>query len=109
MFSRTIDLLGHELHDRLQESFVVIIGLGGVGSHVVTALARAGVRRFRIVDGDVITRSSLNRHATAVAADVGRSKVEVLEEWLKRLDQNIEVEVVQEFASTETFDSLLKG
>lgn len=109
MFSRTIDLLGQEGHDRIQGSFVVVLGLGGVGSHVVTALARAGIRRFRVVDADVVTWSSLNRHATAVAADVGRPKTEVLEDWLKRLDPNIEVEAVREFAATETFDSLLLG
>lgn len=109
MFSRTIDLLGQDGHDRLRGSFVVVIGLGGVGSHVVTAMARAGVRRFRIVDGDVVTRSSLNRHATVVAADVGRPKTDVLEDWLTRLDSDIGVEAVQEFAATENFDSILRG
>lgn len=109
MFARTIDLLGQEGHDRLRESLVVVIGLGGVGSHVVTAMARAGIRRIRVVDADVVTRSSLNRHATAVAADVGRPKTEVLEEWLIRLDPEIEVEAMQEFAAAENFDSLLRG
>lgn len=109
MFSRTIDLLGREGHDRLRKSRVVVVGLGGVGSHVVTALARAGVHRFRLVDADVVTRSSLNRHATALAADVGRPKTEVLEDWLVRLDPEIDVEGVQEFAASENFNSILRG
>lgn len=109
MFSRTIDLLGQDSHDRLRESLVVVVGLGGVGSHVVTAMARAGIRRFRIVDADVVTRSSLNRHATAVGADVGRPKTEVLEEWLLCLDPEIEVETVPVFAAAENFDSLLQS
>ena len=55
MFARTIDLLGEEGFSQLRESFVVVVGLGGVGSHTVVGLARAGVGRLRIVDADRVT------------------------------------------------------
>ena len=52
------------------------MGLGGVGSHCVSALARSGVSRIRLVDFDQVTLSSLNRHALATLSDVGTPKVE---------------------------------
>lgn len=61
---------------KLRDSFVVVVGLGGVGSHCAAALARSGVGRIRVVDFDQVTLSSLNRHAVATLADVGSSKVE---------------------------------
>jgi len=54
---------------------VCILGLGGVGSHCAIALARSGIGALRLVDFDRVTVSSLNRHACATLADVGRTKV----------------------------------
>lgn len=59
----------------VRASFVVVVGLGGVGSHCVSALARSGVGRIRVIDFDQVSLSSLNRHALATLADVGTSKV----------------------------------
>ena len=53
----------------------MVAGLGGVGSHLVIALARSGVKKIRIIDFDRITLNSLNRHAFATRLDVGLSKV----------------------------------
>ena len=47
------------------DSFVIIFGIGGVGGHVLSALARAGVHHIRIIDFDRVSLSSLNRHAFA--------------------------------------------
>lgn len=109
MHKRTIELLGATGHRRLQSSFVVVVGLGGVGSHAVAALARAGVGRFRIVDSDTVSPSSLNRHAVAVRADIGRLKTDVTAEWLHRLDPSISVEALPMFAAEETADTILAG
>jgi tRNA threonylcarbamoyladenosine dehydratase len=64
--------------DRLRGAFVVVVGLGGVGSHCTAALARSGVARLRLIDFDQVTLSSLNRHAVATLADVGMPKVQCL-------------------------------
>jgi tRNA A37 threonylcarbamoyladenosine dehydratase len=53
---------------------VVVVGLGGVGSHAVNMLVRSGVARVRLIDFDQVTLSSLNRHALAAVRDVGQSK-----------------------------------
>ena len=69
---------------KLRRSFVVVVGLGGVGSHATTALARSGVTKIRLIDFDQVTLSSLNRHAVATLADVGTPKVHCMR---KRLEQ----------------------
>ncbi len=63
---------------KVREAVVVVVGCGGVGSHCTAALARSGVARIRLVDFDNVSLSSLNRHAVATLADVGRPKVRVL-------------------------------
>ncbi|KJZ75206.1 hypothetical protein HIM_05400 [Hirsutella minnesotensis 3608] len=64
--------------DKLRDSFVVVVGCGGVGSHCTAALARSGVSKIRLIDFDQVTLSSLNRHAVATLADVGIPKVQCL-------------------------------
>lgn len=78
MFRRTIDLLGEEGFERLRSSFVMVAGLGGVGSHAAVALARAGVGRLRLVDFDEVSVSSLNRHGVALREHVGINKAAVM-------------------------------
>ena len=74
----------------LRSSFIVVIGLGGVGSHCTAALARSGVSHIRLIDFDQVTLSSLNRHSVATLADVGTPKVacvrkrfEAITPWVK--------------------------
>ncbi|THX47574.1 hypothetical protein D6C77_10483 [Aureobasidium pullulans] len=69
---------------KLRNAFIIIVGVGGVGSHAAAALARSGAGRLRIIDFDQVTLSSLNRHAVATLADVGTPKVHCLR---KRLEQ----------------------
>ncbi|CAM1506300.1 Fc.00g059410.m01.CDS01 [Cosmosporella sp. VM-42] len=68
--------------EKLRNSFVVVVGVGGVGSHCVAALARSGVSKIRLVDFDQVSLSSLNRHAVATLADVGTPKVQCLQRRL---------------------------
>ncbi|WYZ39404.1 hypothetical protein EsH8_III_001318 [Colletotrichum jinshuiense] len=63
---------------KLRNSFVIVVGCGGVGSHCTAALARSGVSKIRLIDFDQVTLSSLNRHAVATLADVGIPKVQCL-------------------------------
>ena len=78
---------------------VVVVGLGGVGSHAAQLLVRGGVRRLRLVDFDQVTLSSLNRHATAVRWDVGTPKARALKAALLRIAPEAVIE-----ARVELFD-----
>src|SRR5512137_823124 len=106
-FSRTAAYFGPEGMARLQSATVAVFGLGGVGSHAACALARNGIGGLRLVDFDTITWSSLNRHAVANAADVGRPKTEVLARALADINPSLRLRAHQEFFAQETRDQLL--
>ncbi len=63
--SRTAMLLGREAVERLEQATVAVFGLGGVGSYTAEALARAGVGRLILVDGDTVSDSNRNRQLIA--------------------------------------------
>ncbi|KUI55977.1 tRNA threonylcarbamoyladenosine dehydratase 2 [Cytospora mali] len=71
--------------DKLRNSFVIVVGCGGVGSHATAAFARSGVSKLRLIDFDQVTLSSLNRHAVATLADVGLPKVQCLQKRLRAI------------------------
>ena len=77
--TRTSSFLTSTGLSKLRSAFVVIIGLGGVGSHCTSALVRSGVSRIRLIDFDQVTLSSLNRHSVATLADVGTPKVQCMQ------------------------------
>jgi tRNA threonylcarbamoyladenosine dehydratase len=85
VFSRNKSFFGDEGFLEIRNSFIVVVGLGGVGSHAAHMLARSGVGAMRVVDFDQVSLSSLNRHAVAKLSDVGRPKAEVLQKHLSQI------------------------
>jgi tRNA A37 threonylcarbamoyladenosine dehydratase len=94
--ARTAVFLGEAGLSKLRNSFVVVVGLGGVGSHAAAALARSGVGKIRVVDFDQVTLSSLNRHAVAGLEDVGGSKVECFRKRMEGVVPWCKVDAVRE-------------
>lgn len=76
--SRTRRLLGDSAADALSEKHVLVLGLGGVGGYVAEFLARCGVGKLTLVDGDQLAVSNLNRQLPALRSTVGKSKAEVM-------------------------------
>lgn len=108
-FSRNRQFFGEEAQARIEKAFVVVIGVGGVGSHAAHMLARAGVARLRIVDFDNVSLSSLNRHAVATRADVGTPKVVALKRALAAIVPSCSVEAIQAVFDASRADELLGG
>jgi len=77
-FVRNDQFFGEDGQSKVFASRVIVVGVGGVGSHCAVTLARSGVGAIRLVDFDRVTVSSLNRHASAVRSDVGIPKVSSL-------------------------------
>lgn len=92
---------------KLRNSFIVVVGLGGVGSHCVAALARSGVSRIRIIDFDQVTLSSLNRHALATLADVGTPKVYCVRKRLEQITPWTRIDTRNELLSSQSMEALL--
>ena len=107
--TRTTSFLGSGGFSLLRDSFIVIVGLGGVGSHCASALARSGVSKLRLIDFDQVTLSSLNRHAVATLADVGTSKVDCMRKRLQAVVPWVKWECFNEVWKQEQGARLLEG
>lgn len=83
------------MQERLHKARVAIIGLGGIGTWVVQGLALAGVRNFTLIDPDVVELSNLNRQCLFNVADVGLSKVHVVEQKLHAIESEISVRAIE--------------
>ncbi|KAI5282900.1 hypothetical protein KEM54_002498 [Ascosphaera aggregata] len=92
---------------KLRDSFVIVVGVGGVGSHATTALARSGVSRLRIIDFDQVTLSSLNRHAVATLADVGSPKVRTMQKRLMQIAPWVKIDARDELFGKNQAERLL--
>lgn len=90
-FARTELIFGEAGMQRLQSARVAVFGVGGVGGHLVQALARAGVGHITVIDDDVVSVSNINRQAVAMDSTVGRPKVEVIAEQVKDINPACEV------------------
>lgn len=94
-------ILGQERLDVLASSRVLVLGLGGVGSNCVEALARGGVGELVLVDRDVVQPSNINRQAVAYHSTIGRAKTDVMEEIVHDINPDCRVTTVHQFLSKE--------
>ena len=76
---RTHILVGDEGLQKLNNANVLVAGLGGVGSYVVEALARAGIGSLTIIDNDTVNLSNINRQLPALNSTIGKLKTVVIE------------------------------
>ncbi|KAL8278796.1 hypothetical protein RQP46_008865 [Phenoliferia psychrophenolica] len=100
---------GEEGLAKIRNSFVVVVGLGGVGSATAVMLVRSGVRKIRLIDFDQVSLSSLNRHATATLAQVGTPKVTSCADAFEAIAPWVEVDPRIELFGKDTADELLGG
>ncbi|MBF8794610.1 ThiF family adenylyltransferase [Pseudomonas monteilii] len=85
----------------LHEARVMIVGCGGIGSALCMLLAGAGVRKFSLIDGDVVEESNLNRQLYWALEDVGKYKVDVLRRVLESRFVDVSVKCLKGFPSID--------
>lgn len=94
-------ITGEDSMQKLNDAHVMVVGMGGVGSFAAEFIARAGVGRMTIVDGDEVDPTNRNRQLCALKSTEGKSKVHYMAERLKDINPEIKLEVVEEFLSPE--------
>jgi tRNA threonylcarbamoyladenosine dehydratase len=99
--SRTKLLIGETALLNLACSHVMVVGLGGVGSYAAEFIARSGVGKMTIIDGDVVDPTNRNRQLPALATNHGQSKALIMEERLKAINPELELKVIREFVNPE--------
>jgi tRNA A37 threonylcarbamoyladenosine dehydratase len=97
IFARNRLLWGEEAQQRLRHSHVALAGLGGVGSYVAEALARAGIGALTLADHDRVELSNLNRQLPALLSSLGRSKVDAVGERIAAINPACRLRLLIEF------------
>lgn len=100
-FGGTRRLYGHSEVDILRASHVCVVGIGGVGSWVVEALARTGVGELTLIDMDDVCVTNINRQIHALNGTVGQSKIEVMAERVKLINPECKVNLIDDFISPD--------
>ena len=100
-------LYGDQALDVLQGKHVVVVGIGGVGSWAVEALARSGVGKLTLIDLDHVSESNLNRQIHAQESTLGMAKVQAMAERIAAYAPTCQVTLIDDFLEPENIDLLL--
>lgn len=95
IFSRTERLIGKDALRKLQNSNIIIFGLGGVGSYTAEALARSGIGKMTVVDKDTVDITNINRQLYALRSTVGKPKAEVAKARILDINPECEITAIQ--------------
>lgn len=101
-FDRNIRAFGGDIQAVLGDLRIAIVGCGGTGSAVAEQLVRLGVRRFYLFDPDRLTVSNITRVYGSYPEDIGRPKVEVIADHLRRIATDSDVATYQAMITQET-------
>lgn len=100
-------LLGKQGLERLRNSNILVVGVGGVGAYAAEMLVRAGIGKMTIADSDTVSESNINRQLIALHSTVGRVKTDVLAERLKDINPELQLTVIPEYIKDEKTDEIL--
>lgn len=107
--NRTETLIGKENIRKLQNSNVIVFGLGGVGSYAVEGLVRSGIQNICIVDKDIVDITNINRQLVADIETIGRNKVDVQEERILRINKTAKVIKINKFVKKDNIEEIMKS
>lgn len=105
--TRTELLFGAEKLEKLHNSRVLVVGLGGVGAYAAESICRTGVGKMTIVDGDKVTPGNRNRQLLALTSTHGRRKAEIMANRLLDINPDLQLTVVDDFIRDEKIALLL--
>ena len=100
-------LYGMTAAARIRAAHVVVVGIGGVGSWTVEALARSGVGQLTLVDLDHIAESNINRQVHALETTLGQAKVQAMRERIALINPACQVHCIEEFVDADNWLQLL--
>lgn len=96
MFDRTISLIGNDNYQKLKNSNILVLGVGGVGGYAIEALIRSGIENITIVDYDKIDITNINRQIIALNNNIGNYKVEEWKNRILSINKDVKVTIIRE-------------
>lgn len=108
-FDRTAALVGDDGIQKLKAAHVMVVGLGGVGGATAECLARSGVGKLTLADGDVFEPTNLNRQLFCTASTLGQNKALVAKARIAEIAPDTDVSAVSEYLTAKNIDAVLDG
>ncbi len=102
---KKVGILGQK---KIQNSKVLVVGCGGLGSPVIDLLSRAGVGIIGMMDNDKVSLSNLHRQIMFTADDVGKYKVNILEKKISKINKKVKVKIYRNKADEKNLGKILK-
>ncbi len=100
-------LYGKTSLDNFKQANVIVIGIGGVGSWAVEALARNAIGKLTLIDMDVVAESNINRQLPALTSTLGRNKIDVMSERILEINPDCEVTLIDDFLTKDNLAELI--
>lgn len=94
--------------EKLRNTTVLIVGLGGVGGYALESIVRSGIGKIIIVDNDIVDITNLNRQILSNTNNIGKNKVDVAYDRAKLINPDIQIVKIKEFITKENIDILFK-
>jgi tRNA threonylcarbamoyladenosine dehydratase len=104
---RTELLIGADDLATLKSKNILVVGLGGVGSFAAEYLARVGIGRMTIVDGDTVDITNVNRQLPALQTTVGQSKAQLMADRIRGINPEVDLVVIEEFLQPERMEEIV--
>lgn len=101
-------LYGQKALQKFKQSHIVVIGIGGVGSWVVEALARNAIGKITMIDMDIVAESNINRQLPALSSTIGCDKTEVMAKRVHDINAECEVNIIDDFITQDNIQDLIK-
>lgn len=100
-------LYGQAALERFRQANVCVIGVGGVGSWIVEALARSAIGRLTLIDLDNVAESNINRQIQALTGTVGQAKIHALAERIAQINPYCQVTQIEDFVDADNLDQMV--
>ena len=102
---KKVGILGQK---KIQNSKVLVVGCGGLGSPVIDLLSRAGIGKIGMMDHDKVSLSNLHRQIMFTADDVGKYKVNILKKKISKINKKVKVKIYRNKADEKNLGKILK-
>ena len=107
-FGSLARVYGEAMVEMLRDLHLCVVGVGGVGSWVAESLARSGVEKITLVDGDTISKSNVNRQIHALDSTLGQAKVDVMKARLLDINPDCQVKIIEQYINDENDRDILE-
>lgn len=106
-FSGLVRLYGQQGLDKIAKAHVCVVGIGGVGSWVVEALARSGINHITMIDLDDVSLTNVNRQIHALESTLEQSKIEVMQARVLDINPDCTVTLIEDFVTPNNVHSYI--